>query len=328
MENKAHYALIGIFVLLALIAGVFFTSWLAGRQFDQAYDEYKVEFEGPVRGLSKGSEVRLNGLNVGEVSRLTFDPVNPNLVRVTVRVIDGAPIFKDGYAQLEPLGLTGLNYVQINPGNTAATRLDPIADTIEGRGSQFDTIIEGGGNIIDGTSLAIRRVNELMSETAINDFKVILSNLNALSGNLKDSDLDMRLVENTLKAWEQAGVDTSKSAKAIGKTAESINTLVDNEVKTAVTKLSVSLDNLTTTLETSNQTLADFSVLAKTGTVTADDLRDAVNRLSNSGLNDLEETTDALRELMITLNEIADQLERNPAQFLVGGESEVMELPQ
>ena len=141
MENKAHYALIGTFVLLALLAATFFATWLSGRQFDQAYDEYTVEFNGAVRGLSRGSEVRLNGLNVGEVTRLRFDPVNPNLVFVTVQVIDGAPIFEDGFAQLEPLGLTGLNYVQINPGTVTLNRMDPQTQKLPGKSDQFSTLI-------------------------------------------------------------------------------------------------------------------------------------------------------------------------------------------
>lgn len=321
MENKAHYALIGIFVLLALIASIFFVSWMAGRQFDQAYDEYTVEFEGAVRGLSKGSEVRLSGLNVGEVSRLRFDPDNPTRVFVTVRVIDGAPIFSDSFAQLEPLGLTGLNYIQINPGVNRGNRMNPETQSIPGKMDQFSTLIEGGGNIIDGTTLAIRRVNELMSEDAIDDFKVILSNLNSLSGNFKDADVDMALLEEALRSWAQAGRDVSDTAKSIKETSNSIENMVENDLASAVGRLDA-------VLQSTDQTLKNFSTLAETGTVTADDIRDAVNRLSNSGLNDLQETTDALRELMITLNEIADQLERNPAQFLVGEESEVMELPQ
>jgi len=320
MENKAHYALIGTFVLLAMIATIFFVSWLAGSQFDQAYDEFTVEFNGPVRGLSKGSEVRLNGLNVGEVSRLSFEPTNPNQVFVTVRVIDGAPIFKDGFAQLEPLGLTGLNYIQINPGNIGSSRMIPESDRIQGRGSQFDTIIEGGGNIIDGTTLAIKRVNDLMSEEAINDFQLLIKNLSEISGNWEDADLDMRLVEDVLRSWTQAGKDLSETVKSVSESSAAINQMVEQDLKPVFDKLAV-------TLETSNQTLKNFSELAESGKVTSNDLRDAVNRLANSGLTDLEETTDALRELMITLNEIADQLERSPAQFLAGEESEVMEFP-
>ena len=148
-----------------------------------------------------------------------------------------------------------------------------------------------------------------------------MSNLNALSGNFKDADVDMTLIEEAIRSWAQAGRDVSDTAKSIKGTSQSIQSVVANDLAPAISRLDSVLQN-------TNQTLESFSTLAQTGAVTANDIRDAVNRLSNSGLNDLQETTDAMRELMITLNEIADQLERNPAQFLVGEESEVMELPQ
>ena len=73
MENRAHYALIGTFVLVALFAIIAFVAWLSSAQFDQQFDEYEVTFNGAVRGLSQGSEVRFNGLKVGEVRRLRLD---------------------------------------------------------------------------------------------------------------------------------------------------------------------------------------------------------------------------------------------------------------
>jgi len=53
MENKAHYALIGTFVLLALFAVIAFVSWLSNEQFDTLFDEYEVTFNGAVRGVSQ-----------------------------------------------------------------------------------------------------------------------------------------------------------------------------------------------------------------------------------------------------------------------------------
>ena len=68
MESKAHYALVGTFVLLALMAMIGFVAWLSNAQFDQQYDTYEVGFIGGIQGLSDGSEVRFNGLKVGEVT--------------------------------------------------------------------------------------------------------------------------------------------------------------------------------------------------------------------------------------------------------------------
>jgi len=58
------------------------------------------------------------------------------------------------------------------------------------------------------------------------------------------------------------------------------------------------------------------------------DSRDAINRLTNSGLNDLEETIDAIRRLTTSLSRIADQIEADPAQFIAGSEKELVKLPQ
>ena len=88
MESKANYALIGTFVLIAMLAAVAFITWISSAQFDQEYDEYEVVFVGPVRGLSRGSEVRYNGLNVGEVVGLRWDDDDNNTVIARVRVVD------------------------------------------------------------------------------------------------------------------------------------------------------------------------------------------------------------------------------------------------
>jgi len=85
MENKAHYALIGTFVLLSFLAIIAFILWLSNMQFNQQFDDYEISFNGPVRGLSQGSEVRFNGLKVGEVTRLRLDQRDNNVVLADIR---------------------------------------------------------------------------------------------------------------------------------------------------------------------------------------------------------------------------------------------------
>ncbi len=321
MENKAHYALIGTFVLLATIAVISFVTWLSGNQFDQEWDEYSIQFTGAVRGITRGSEVSLNGLSVGEVIDLEFAENDPNSVIVTIQVINNTPIFKDATAQLEPQGLTGLNYIQISPGSIARGAIDPEKEFIPGRMSQFDNFLVGGENIIDGATMAIRRVNVVMSEEAINDFHGILKNLNQITDNLKDTDVDPMLVEAMFKSIDQAAKDISAAAKAFESAAVEMDGLVEKDVKGLIDDARKSVGNV-------ESTLSGFSGLSDNATLMVQDVRDAINRLSNSGLADMEETTDALRDLMITLSDIADQLEKSPAQFIAGEEREVMELPQ
>ncbi|NJR20518.1 MAG: MCE family protein [Hyphomonadaceae bacterium] len=77
METRANYVLIGLFSLLAVITAAIFTLWIANAGINKQTTLYDVVFEGPVRGLEVGGEVRFNGIKVGEVVDLSLSPTNP-----------------------------------------------------------------------------------------------------------------------------------------------------------------------------------------------------------------------------------------------------------
>jgi len=325
MENKAHYALIGTFVLIALFAVIGFVAWLSNAQFDQQFDEYEVSFQGGVQGLSQGTEVRFNGLKVGDVTRLRIDPNDTNAVLVDIQVEADTPVDTKSIGRMEPLGLTGLNYIQIIPGGEGF----PLIKELPGKGpyrlvgeaSRIDMLLGGGGNVIEAAQSALARVNTVMSEQGIADFHDILSNVNQITGNLRDLDVDPELVENTLVAIEKAATDVSTAALAVDVAAKDFDQLVQNDVKSALARAEVSMGELDKALG-SIGTAADG-----TGDLITDG-RDAINRLSNSGLTDLEETIDGIRRVVESLTRVADSLEQNPTAFIAGTEKETVELPQ
>lgn len=325
MESKANYALIGVFVLVAMASILSFIVWLSNAQFDQKFDNYNVVFQGAVRGLSQGSEVRFNGLRVGEVTGLRLDPNNTNAVVASIQIQAETPVHTNSKAQLEPLGLTGLNYIQISGG----TDEFPLMSELPGRGtpiipgqmSQIDTLVEGGEDVIIGAQRALGRVNSLLSEDAIDDFQGILSNIRNITTNLQDADLDTDVVNQVLLSFEKAALDVSAAAIAVDEAATSFDALVANDVPTILARAEVSMAQLDTTL-------ADFSGFAKGGEALTVDTRDAINRLSNSGITDIEETIDGIRDVVSSLNEVVTALESNPLLFIAGEERETVEIPQ
>ena len=325
MENRAHYALIGTFVLVALFAIIAFVAWLSSAQFDQQFDEYEVTFNGAVRGLSQGSEVRFNGLKVGEVRRLRLDPQNSSAVLVDIQVANDTPVDTKSFARLEPLGLTGLNYIQVFAGGGDTDLMRSLPDNeprrIEGQMSQLDTFLDDGGSVIESVQMALNRVNVVMSNDAIEDFQSILSNINTITDNLRDADIDQDLLNDTLVAIEKAAKDVSKAALEVDTTAKEFDALLENDVKSVIARAEVSMAELDKALG-SIGTAADGTG----GLIT--DSRDAINRISNSGLTDIEETIDAIRRMVIALGRVADSIEQNPRQFIIGAEKEVVELPQ
>jgi len=325
MENRAHYALIGTFVLVVLAAAVMFTIWLTDAQFDQEYDIYEIAFEGGVQGLSQGSEVRFSGLPVGAVTDLRYDQENPNLVLARVQITEGTPVDSGSLARLTPLGLTGLNYIEIDPGGPNYPMLNSLpgrgTKRIEGEGSAIDGLLSGGGNVIESAQEALARFNLVLSDEAREDFQGILANIEEITGNIDASEFDMQRLNNMMDSFAAAADEIAVTARGINGTSDTINDVVATDLRELLSRAEASLGTIDATVTSFGDTSGDAQELIV-------DARDAVNRLSNSGLTDMEETVDAIRRLVLTLGRVADSLEQSPTQFIVGAEREEVVLPQ
>lgn len=326
MENKANYALIGVFVLFALAATLGFILWLTGSQFDQQFDEYQVAFQGPVRGLSPGSEVRFNGIGVGEVTTIRLDRDDPNTVLALIRIDANTPVDTESYAQLEPLGLTGLNYLQIFAGGENSTLIRDMSGMaavprIEGRSDALSEIIEGGGSAVEQAQLALTQINKLFSDDAVADVHGILASVNRLAAELDVSDFDMDNVNGLVTDTRMTMQNIGDLATAAQNTLAYADGVIQNDV-------SVLMDRVQLTMNEVDSVLNAFEATAGNADELIIDSRDAVNRLSSSGLTDLEETVDAVRRLVLSLGRVADALEQSPLEFISGTEADVVELPQ
>ena len=325
MENKANYALIGAFVLLALAATLGFIVWLTGAQFDQEFDEYIVEFSGPVRGLSPGSEVRFNGIAVGSVQAIRLDPDDPNVVLADIQVDSATPVDTQSEGQLEPLGLTGLNYIQITAGGEQYPRLkDSVprgTPRFPGRADELSAILEGGGTVVEQAQVAISRVNRVLSDENIENFGGILANLNRITSSLDVSEFDVTNVNDLVTDLRATTRAARRTAEAFERTANSATGVIEADAVQLFASLEQTLDEVDATLVTYRSVGGNVDELIV-------DARDAINRLSNSGLTDLEETVDAIRRLVTSLGRVADALEQNPLAFISGSEQDVLELPQ
>eukprot|EP01036_Dinobryon_divergens_P005687 gene5687-7520_t len=123
METRANNALIGLFTLVVIAAAFAFVYWFARAADNGAVQAYRVVFNGAVTGLSVGSSVLFNGIRVGEVTDLNLDPEKGDQVIARVRLDATTPVRVTSRAQLEPQGITGLNYIQITAGTDGSALL-------------------------------------------------------------------------------------------------------------------------------------------------------------------------------------------------------------
>jgi len=326
MESKANFAVIGAFVLVTLFGFVAFIAYISGRQFDADYDRYIVEYITPPRGISVGSEVRFNGLKMGEVTKTILDKDDAGKVLVFIQIQADTPVHVDSYAQNEPLGLTGLSYIQLFAGPSGQRfHFDTLADEIphiEGRGSTLDNLLGGSESVIDNVNLLLSRAVSILDPKAADDLHGVIANLNTITGKIAEIDMSSERVEEFMQVVEQAALDFSTASLAIDETAKDVSKLLEGDGVNNV------LAQAEKSLKAAETALNEYTLLASDGRELSEEARQIIEQFSSTGLQDLSLAMADLKTLIDSLNRVSANLERSPLEFIVGQEKEIMELPQ
>ena len=195
METRANYVAVGAFVLACVFGVVVTLLWLAGAQYSQEFDYYQTNFKGPVTGLAKGTTVLYNGIGVGRVDDLQFDPNDPQNVIVILQVKPGLNLRTDSIASIESQGLTGGANVEITGGKKNSPLL--VAQpgqrypVIPSRSSAFQQLEETASQLVAKLNVAANRINDLLSDQNRKNFAEILANLNVTMGTLAKGSGDI-----------------------------------------------------------------------------------------------------------------------------------------
>jgi phospholipid/cholesterol/gamma-HCH transport system substrate-binding protein len=124
METRARYILMGLFVLLITVGGFGFVYWLHNTSSVGEKAVYRVIFQGSVSGLRTGSAVSFNGVRVGEITEIKFDPQRPNQVFAVISVERKTPVRADTQVDVEIPGLMGSPSIVLKGGASDAPELD------------------------------------------------------------------------------------------------------------------------------------------------------------------------------------------------------------
>jgi phospholipid/cholesterol/gamma-HCH transport system substrate-binding protein len=280
VETKANYVAVGAFVLVCVIGLVITILWLAGAQYSQEYSYYQTFFKGPVTGLGKGTVTRYNGIDVGRITDLQFNPADPQSVIVTLQVQPNLNIRQDSQASIESQGLTGATYVEIS-GGTASS---PILVAKEGqefpviraKQSTLQQLEQSAPEVVAKLNIAVTRLNDLLNDENRKSLSHVLANLDQTTSTL---------------AQNSARIDaTIKNAD------------------TAMASLRDASASLKPTLEHADTTMTKFAK-------TADDADAFIKGDSLAQISDL---VGEMRRLVASLTRFSDQLNRDPTKLLFG----------
>lgn len=300
MERDAHYAAVGIATVALIAALAVFTIWLARLQFDSDYDVYDIVFYGPVRGLSEGGEVHFNGIRVGEVTALNLDPEQGDQVIARVRLKGETPVRVTSRAQLEPQGITGLNYIQITAGNPESALLkaqypDNVVPVIQSQPSPLAELLSGSGTLLAQAVDVLNRVNRVLSDDNIRSFSTTLASVEAVSAELEARRGLLAELETTLQ-------NANRAILAYEQVAVTANEVVDTDARQAIANINAASAEATSAMQSLNRTV--------TG------LEQPVGDFAETGLPELTAAIRSLQAATTALEALVEEVRSSPRDFI------------
>jgi len=235
MENRSHALLAGLFVLALLAAAAVAAIWL-GRK-DVTYEPYELVSMYPVAGLSVQSQVRYQGMAVGQVQQVSLDSEKPGAIRVRIGVLPDTPITRGTWAEVATQGVTGISNIELrddgkNPKRVTTSATDPYHIPV--RPGFFQKLQILGVGMLEDADAVLDDIRVFLSSENAERFSEVLKSTQELTASLNQSVLSleptiqalpavMAQIDQTLKSVDHLSSDISGLTKASQKMIDDLN---------------------------------------------------------------------------------------------------------
>jgi paraquat-inducible protein B len=348
MSKRASPALIGVFVLLAMVLGVVSLMLFGSGRFFNQKEAFVLYFEDSLNGLDVGAPVKFKGVPIGEVTGIFIrlnQAVDSPHIPVTIAIdtdhlqevhnvnidLSDTEVF---YEQVTDLGLrgtlqqasfvTGKLYVQLDYYPEAdAPEFVQLKDPETGalRYKEIATLRSDFTEMIQKVSGMINDISAIRFEAIGIQVSSILAQVDE-----KLTQLDVLKLNAELEATLRS-VRTLLSDPEVMRLATEVNQTLEDYQKVAAS-VDVTLVEARELVATVNGEVApvleQFSSMVTRGTTTletADTLLQSLNRQLSPGApvaSQLERTLSEVSQAARSLRQLADYLEQNPNALLTG----------
>ncbi|MCR9085682.1 MAG: MlaD family protein [Rhodobacteraceae bacterium] len=293
METRARYILIGAFTIAGFIGIVAFILLFSRLQLDRQYDYYDIDFTS-VSGLGNASDVRFNGLPVGQVVDVRLSPDRSGTIQVRIEIDADTPVRTDSVATIEPQGVTGVAFVGIASGTPNAPLLVPAAPgdipTITAGRSTLQTLTEDAPELLDEALTIAREIGSLLGGENQGRIQNILIN-----------------VENASDEFAQTLNDFSNVAETVTEFAEQISRF-NTTLESLTGDITGVLEAAKTTLDSIGELSTQAQTFVSDGSDALVSVRTTVEDAGDYVTGSLTETTQQLQQTLASVREQADVL--------------------
>ncbi|MCL2220453.1 MAG: MlaD family protein [Chitinispirillia bacterium] len=298
--TAAQKTRLGVFVVIGMIILAAFIVVPIANKMSHRSNTYVAFFEGEsLVGLEIGAAVKFNGVSIGKVQKVSYNPDDINRMKVEMSIVEGFPMRVDMYATTGLVGITGLKYVEISGGSNDSEALKPGGE-VPTRGTLFASIGERVEVLADYVETLLRQLNILTHPDSLHSVKIAMDNVVDLTGEAKLAFRDIRELVPAVVGI----IDTVQ-----GVTTQVLNVTRDIKDMTGIFREGVEEGNIPGLIARVDSTAASVKALT-----------DNVSLMVMQTREDISVSMENLRGAMESANQLMNMLADNPS-LLIRGES-------
>ncbi len=313
METKANYVVIGAFTFIVAVAAVVFGLFAARFATDSAWNRYEILFRESVFGLSEGSPVLYNGVNVGRIVEIDLDPADVRQVLVTVEIEAAVPIHTDTAATIRLTGLTGTAAIQLSGGSPDTPLLSSRErglPRIEASESALSRLLEESEGIAVTANDLLQRAGRILDEDNLERIDRTLAAIESLSTRVAETDSAL----NRMLAGGAAAAESLPDLTArLGRASDRFIGVMDKLDRGLVEPLPELRQRLEGTLANLESVSARIDSIVERNQA-------ELSQIGGIGMRHVDAGLEDLRRLIRDLSGLVRRIEQDPARFLVGGD--------
>jgi phospholipid/cholesterol/gamma-HCH transport system substrate-binding protein len=273
-EIKAGLIIAGSFLILSAFVIV-----IGGSQLFAKSDYYFIKLKN-VTGLEDGSQVRLGGLRVGKVIRVSAPEKAGDPITVTLAIDKGTPLYKGTTAFISQIGFVGDIFLQLSFINASGELIPPGSEIPSEEKIEFASMMTKMESLAQTTENLLKDVNKVFS-----------------AKNIKNVE---QIIAHTDKAIVSGSANVEKMLTSLKNTSDKLGVVlseVEDTIKANKGELSATLKKARETIEQANSMIRSIEQAAKKADNAIDIQSQNIDALLGALTKTAGELTEAIQDL-------------------------------
>lgn len=320
--TSAQKRRVAVFFIGGVVFFVLIVMLLVGNKLLKREDCYYSRFkEISVAGLTEGSSVKFQGMNIGVISNINIDNEDTSIVEIGYCIKPGVAVREGTSAVLGSIGITGLKFLELKGGGTGIKI--PVNGEIPSEKSQWDEISGKATVITAKIESILNRVNLMLEKTDPETISKISKNVEEVT-----TSIDMILKDNRGNV-KRLVANTDKTMLSLNKRLDEISKLSNNLEK--ITAPQGPVENvLVSAKEMSAQvknTLEEAKIAETTNKIydlltSIQKMTETINLTLMRSQENIDVSLDELSDSMQNFNEFTRKIMENPSAIINGGKGD------